>query len=271
MFKRHIDYLSPAQIGSWRKMTLGTYKQTGDCQAYCLQTIDATALVDYMGKNSHLKAIHLIGRACAMMIERYPEVNRVIRWGRFYPRKNLDIFFQVAENDIRGELSGHVVRGIDKKNASSIALDMKKVIKDIKAGDDKAHKKVKGRMKKMPGLLMTPLFKFLECILYELNLWSPVLGTPKDPFGAMMITNIGSLGFQTGFAPLVAYSRCGLILAIGKIYDKAIVNEEGKVVAQKAIDFGWTLDHRLIDGALAAKMGLYFEELLLNPERLEKI
>ena len=55
---------------------------------------------------------------------------------------------------------------------------------------------------------------------------------PKDPFGGATITNIGSLGLDTGFVPLVPYTRVPIFVAPGKIDDVPVV-ENGKVVPGK--------------------------------------
>ena len=144
---------------------------------------------------------------------------------------------------------------------------MTRVIKKIKEGDDVNYKKVKSTMSFIPSLFVKPFISIYGFILYNLNLWSPLFGAPKDSFGSMMITNIGTLGMQTGLVPLVPFSRCPLILAFGSVYEKPVVSN-GEVIVQKTVDCGWTLDHRIIDGVIGAKMALYFKELMENPEKL---
>ncbi|MBW2970370.1 2-oxo acid dehydrogenase subunit E2 [Candidatus Woesearchaeota archaeon] len=68
--------------------------------------------------------------------------------------------------------------------------------------------------------------------------------------GTFTITNIGSLGgvFST---PVINYPECA-ILGLGRIQDSAVV-VDGKVEVRKMLPLSLSFDHRIIDGALAAK------------------
>ena len=68
----------------------------------------------------------------------------------------------------------------------------------------------------------------------ELNLDLRWAGIPSDPFGSVMITNVGSLGLDTAYVPLVPYSHVPILLALGAVKDSAVV-EDGKVVAGKVM------------------------------------
>ena len=68
--------------------------------------------------------------------------------------------------------------------------------------------------------------------------------------GTFTITNIGTLGgiFAT---PVINHPECA-ILAIGAIKDKPVVID-GKAVIRKMLPVSLTFDHRIIDGAQAAR------------------
>lgn len=268
MISKNVALGKSLRISNWRKSALGTYSQSGDCQVYCVQSIDIAPALEYLKKHPHLTLTHLAGKASGMMIEKFPQINNLLRFGKLYPREDISIFFQVSVDKEGKDLSGHTIRGINKKSLNEISEDMNKVIKKIKKGDDVNYKKVKSTMSLIPSLLVKPFISIYGFILYNLNLWSPLFGAPRDSFGSMMITNIGTLGMQTALVPLVPFSRCPLILALGKVYEKAVV-KEGKIIVQLSVDCGWTLDHRIIDGVVGAKMANYFQELMENPERLE--
>jgi hypothetical protein len=67
------------------------------------------------------------------------------------------------------------------------------------------------------------IFSFL---IYDLNLNLTFLGIPKDPFGSVMITNVGSLGVDMAWAPLVPYSKVPMLLTLGSIKDTPVVIDE---------------------------------------------
>ena len=79
------------------------------------------------------------------------------------------------------------------------------------------------------------------------------------------ITNVGSLGgiFAT---PIINYPECA-ILALGRIQDSVLV-KEGKMQIRKTMPFSLAFDHRIIDGAEAAKFANKIKEILEDPYSL---
>lgn len=75
---------------------------------------------------------------------------------------------------------------------------------------------------------------------------------PDEMKGATItITNIGSVG-GTYATPIINHPEVA-ILGMYKIQDRLELNAEGKVISKKYMNFTITADHRLIDGALAAR------------------
>lgn len=68
--------------------------------------------------------------------------------------------------------------------------------------------------------------------------------------GTFTITNIGTIG-GTHATPIINHPECA-ILALGAIQDKVVVRE-GKAVIRKILPVSLTFDHRIIDGAEAAR------------------
>ena len=84
--------------------------------------------------------------------------------------------------------------------------------------------------------------------------------------GSFTITNLGSLGGRF-FTPIINYPEAA-ILGIGRIYEKAVA-ENGKIAAKKVLPLSLTYDHRIIDGAQAAKFLHDLTELLNDQKFLE--
>ncbi len=91
------------------------------------------------------------------------------------------------------------------------------------------------------------------------------MGVPKDSFGSIMLTNVGSLGLDEAFAPLVPYSRIPILIAAGSVQDKAVVRD-GKIVVGKVIKLCATFDHRVIDGVHASHLSKSLKQIFANPE-----
>lgn len=105
----------------------------------------------------------------------------------------------------------------------------------------------------MPNGLIHHALRLASVLAYTLNLDMRWTAGPEHPFGSAMSTNIGSLGLETGYVPLVPYSRCALILAIGALKHEPIV-VEGELKVGKVMRVSATLEHRIMDGAHAAPM-----------------
>lgn len=83
--------------------------------------------------------------------------------------------------------------------------------------------------------------------------------------GVFTITNIGVIG-STYFTPIVNYPE-SCILGTGRIEDQAKVID-GKIVIRKVMPISFTYDHRVIDGAEAARFMNDLKELLEKPKSL---
>lgn len=80
------------------------------------------------------------------------------------------------------------------------------------------------------------------------------------------ISSVGGLGGQV-FTPIINYPEVA-ILGIGKIMKKPIVNSNNEIVIGDMVTFSLTFDHRIVDGADAARFLKKFIELVENPEEL---
>ncbi|MEY4616070.1 MAG: hypothetical protein RJB66_1030 [Pseudomonadota bacterium] len=271
LLSRNIKYQGPVKLSSFRKVALGTWQTAGDPSVYSEMEFECEAALAYLAKISEqtgkkLTITHFVGKACAETIRRHPELNCILRWGKLYRRQDVDIFFQVA-SDTKGEdLSGTTVRHIDKKNIIEIAEDMQNKVKRIRDTGDIDYKEMKKTMRMIPAWASRYLLNFSSYLMYTLNLWSPLLGVPKDPFGSIMITSIGSIGLERAFVPLVPYSRIPCLIAIGSIRDAALV-QNGQVVVKKVISLCVTFDHRVIDGMHASHMVKTMKKIFANPEQ----
>jgi pyruvate dehydrogenase E2 component (dihydrolipoamide acetyltransferase) len=83
--------------------------------------------------------------------------------------------------------------------------------------------------------------------------------------GTFSITNIGAIGGQ-GFTPIINYPQVA-ILGIGKIEETAEVID-GEVVPRNTVKLSLSYDHRVIDGAEAAR---FMNEVIENLEKPEEM
>ncbi|WP_278557813.1 2-oxo acid dehydrogenase subunit E2 [Limosilactobacillus vaginalis] len=84
--------------------------------------------------------------------------------------------------------------------------------------------------------------------------------------GCMTISNIGSM--RGGwFTPIINQPEVA-ILGMGTIATEPVVNADGEIVVGHNMKLSLTVDHRLIDGALATEALNYLKKFLEDPELL---
>lgn len=70
--------------------------------------------------------------------------------------------------------------------------------------------------------------------------------------GTFTVSNIGSIG-GTYVAPVIVRSEVA-ILGIGKARTVPAFDEQDRVVKREVLNFSWSADHRVVDGATMARM-----------------
>ncbi len=272
LIRRNIQFGPALKLSGWRKIAIGTWRRPGDPSVYGVLEVEIEPALQYLEKvrqktGKKVTLTHFIGKAIATVLARHPDLNCMLRWGRLYPRKDVDIFFQVASDTAGKDLSGVTIRQADKKSIAELADEMAGRVAKIREKGDPEFKQVKGMMRMMPGMLVGKLLDLTSILMYTFNIWSPLIGSPRDPFGSAMITSIGSLGLDAAFAPLVPYSRIPLLVAIGVAKDTPVAREGGRVEVARMVRLCATIDHRLIDGVHAANMNKTLTAILADPEK----
>lgn len=273
-FKKNVNFSHPLKLSSWRKAAIGTWHAPGDPTVYGMMEINVEAALKYIDHlrektGEKITLTHFMGRIIAVLLVERPELNSILRLGRLYKRRDIDIFFQVATDTLGEDLSGTTIRQADKKTTTEIAKEMNLKVTAIKNKKDQTYTKVKNSMSKLPGFLCYLVVNFLGFILYTLNIWHPLLGAPRDSFGSSMITNIGSLGLDSALAPLVPYSRVSSIVVMGQAKLRPWVDPDGKLTTAQTMMMTASFDHRVIDGMHASHMVKRIKDFFEHPEKID--
>ena len=81
--------------------------------------------------------------------------------------------------------------------------------------------------------------------------------------GVFTITNLGAFGIDS-FTPVINYPEAA-ILGLGAIRKEPVFLDDGQVVAQLQLALSLTFDHRIVDGAPAARFLQALVSAILNP------
>lgn len=84
--------------------------------------------------------------------------------------------------------------------------------------------------------------------------------------GTITISNIGNIG-GTVTAPVIVPSEVAIV-GIGRARVVPAFDSEGKVVPRTVVNFSWSADHRIVDGATMARMAASLREMIQEPEKL---
>jgi pyruvate dehydrogenase E2 component (dihydrolipoamide acetyltransferase) len=257
----------------WRKMAVVNWRHPTDPQVYARTEVDMAKALEYARQLSErggisITATHLLLRAVALCLKEYPEANAIIRWNRIYIRKRINVFCHVAIPGKKPDLSGVLVRDADTKDLVAIAQELKEKVTAIRRGTDQELARTKAMLDKTPSFLYRLVLGVIEFLQYTLNLNLSRFGIPQDPFGGAGVTSIGSLGMSEAFAPLSPITRMPIVISVGKVEEKPVVRD-GNIVIRPMCVLCATLDHRIMDGYLAAKLAKFLTRYLADPERHE--
>lgn len=81
--------------------------------------------------------------------------------------------------------------------------------------------------------------------------------------GTITVSNIGSIG-GTYVAPVLVQSELA-ILGIGKAKTVPAFDDQDRVIKKDIMNFSWSADHRVVDGATMARMGERVRALIEEP------
>lgn len=82
--------------------------------------------------------------------------------------------------------------------------------------------------------------------------------------GTITVSNIGNIG-GTVVAPVIVTSEMA-ILGMGRAKTIPAFNSEGAVIPKTVVNFSWSADHRVVDGATMARMAALVRSFVEEPE-----
>jgi len=257
------------RLSGWRRVAAAMWQDPDDPQIFGRLELDARPMLDLIAHarrdGVHLTPTHVVGRAIAHALEVVPELNVHLRGGRAYPRETIDVFFIAAVAN--GDLSGVKVSDAGRKSLIEVAAEINGRAKDVKLGRDPALGKSKRLMDAVPAVLLRSALRAGAYLTQRFDL--PALGLPRAPFGSAMVSSIGMFGLPEGFAPLAWMYDVPLLVLVGEIAPRPVV-DHGSVVARDTLPITATIDHRYVDGWHLARAFTAFREYLAAPTAFER-
>jgi pyruvate/2-oxoglutarate dehydrogenase complex dihydrolipoamide acyltransferase (E2) component len=195
-----------------------------------------------------------VGRAAAA----HPEVHAYRDWvGRLVVHRQVDIATLVEVDTPTGMFPlAHPLRGADTRTVKDLSHELRTVATDPTSGGSGRLLMKRGEfIGNIPGAIR---------LMYAISKRSSRIRTM---IGTVALSSVGMMLGGNGFAigvPTVA----SLSLTVGGATEKPWV-VDGEVVVRRILDLAVVIDHRVVDGAPAARFGATLRQLLETPALIE--
>lgn len=261
-----IDYNS-----DWRTVASTIYKKPSDSKIYGTVELDVTELEKYVAKKrkegvkttiTYLIAL-IIGRAIRQDV---PQLNTYVKRGKIVQRDKVDGMVSVLLPG--GEMGTVKIEDADQVTIQEVTEEIAQKIRDSRKGKENDTMQTKSLLANIPWPFRRWLFRLYKLVTIDWGISIPGLGLDSNSFGSYVVSNIGTVGLDTGFGSLLPSSNISLIFILGSILKKpAVVNDE--IVPRRIMLLSATLDHRVVDGSHGGKLFRCIKQMVKNPEILE--
>lgn len=264
--------MSRSDINSdWRKVAAAIYKKPADAKIFGSVELDVTDLEAYVARKRReglkITLTHLFTLIVARGIrEAVPELNCYVRRGNIVERDQVDAMVSVLLAD--GSMSSVKVEHADRLTLSQSVDAISKGIKASRDGDENRTMKMKGFMGRIPWPVRTWIFNLVKFLTIKWGISLPALGLSSNNFGSFVMTNIGSIGLDTGYPALFPISNVSFVFVMGGINKKPVVVKD-RIEIRRIMTISSAMDHRTVDAMHGGKLFRYIKRLAKTPEVLE--
>jgi pyruvate dehydrogenase E2 component (dihydrolipoamide acetyltransferase) len=252
----------------WRKVSAALYKKPVDSKIFGSVELDVTDLEEFISnqRKNELKITltHIFTLIIARALrDEVPELNCFIRRGNVIRRNTIDAMVSVLVKD--KEMSSVRIQDADNLNLSQLSEQLGKGISGLRSGEEDKTMRMKSVISKIPWPLRTWIFNLIKLLTVNLGISIPSIGLTANNFGSFVITNIGSIGLDTGFPALFPVSNVAMVFVMGGVYKKPIVIDD-KIVVRRVISLSCALDHRVVDAIHGGRLFRYIKQMVQKPE-----
>lgn len=252
-----------------RKLAIASWRSPREGNIYGKLSLDCTqanAYIDWLRETTGERATltTLVGVATGRALRQEPSLNGRIAMGKYKPYDTVDVSFLV-QIDGGKDLAQVKVHDIDTKSVAEVTAELTERATRLRDGKDDAFEKSKGLIKILPTWILRHMLAFTGFLTTSLGL--SAFGQKPYPFGAAIVTSVGMLGVDEGFAPPTPFARVPLYVLVTTVRDQPVA-VDGKVVVRPIVVITATLDHRFVDGFQAATVSNAFRDIFANPWQL---
>jgi len=250
----------------WRKLASTIYRKPVDSKIFGQSDIDVTALLDYISSKRKqgikITLTHLFTQLLARCLrDELPEFNTYLKLGKIKPRKSIDVMISVLKAD--GGMGSFKVEEADNKSLMELEQILKQDINQSRSGNEKHHRKSKNLLSKLPWPVRSWFFSLYKWLMVDLGL--TIGGLSANKFGSVILTNIGSIGLDTGYPALMPSSNVSLVFVLGSVRKKPVVIDDA-IQVRSILSISVAIDHRMADASHGGKLLRYIKNAIQKPE-----
>lgn len=247
---------------TFRRLAPHLWRDAKDPSTYGEVDLDLSE-VDQLQKTHSVHFLAVLFKALSEGYKAVPQVNSEVRLWKITARKEFAISLMVPHKI--DDLCFATLRHLDSKNILQIDSELKKQLADVRSQNGVAeYHSLFAVLNFIPRFLL-PLLSALLRFFISRDLFKIPL-VPRRPFGSIIVSNVGSLGFQRAFLPLVAFTRASVMVSVGRLEKRALVVDDS-VSVRHCVTIGFNLDHRIMDGFHAQKFIAAFKDVFKSPQK----
>lgn len=219
--------------------------------------------------DNEIRPNHIFLKLIAAVMKSQPKEFGKVIWGKFVPLDDVDVSMLV---DIQGgkDLYYTLVKKCDKLSIQEIANSMKGSVEKVKSEKCEKYGHTQILAKLFSSELVKAITSLLSLITYNLSIPIPFLKLGKNPFGSVVMTNIGSFdvkGLNEVYGPLT-FARNIVTFCFCREHQKVVINQESlKPEIKNVVNCCIVYDHRYQDGSAVRTMIKAFEDIVDNTDK----
>lgn len=257
---------------NWRKVASTIYQKPRDSKIYGSVDIDVTDLELYIAKKRKAGIKTTLTQLITLIVGRafrdeVPEFNTYLRKGRIVPRKSIDATVSILLKS--GEMGSVTIKNTNLLTVDELAETIAGEIKTTRQGEESKTMQSKDKLSSVPWPFRSWIFSIYKAITIDWGISFPWIKLNPASFGSYVISNIGTLGLDTGYGALLPSANVSIVLIIGKVYKKPVVLKD-EIVPRRIFTLSATLDHRVVDGSHGGRLFRYIKYLVKNPHLLDE-
>jgi hypothetical protein len=268
MLGRRPDGTLVRDAGAMRRIMPYVSPRRNDSVFHLSQDVEVEAALEFLEKYNRERPVdrpvtlfHLLLRSCSQALELRPGVNRFVKGGRLWQRRDIQITFSAKREIVDGAPMLTIKRDFDptRETLDEMVDAIYDRLRPARRGVESTSDKETKLLLRLPGFLTWGLIRAAD-LLDGLGLLPGAMIAPDPLYTSVFIANLGSVGHEAGFHHLWERGTCSIFSVMGRIKP----GPEGR----RIMTVCWTYDERIEDGLYSYVTIAGIQERIENPELL---